>query len=115
MPRIVRGRPGAWDPLICLDWGDQFLSFLRDTLPADTVKDVWRVTFTPKVGITVMMLDASGVEDVMGGDDRVGFLPRWYWDEMERTADGSSCASAHRGEGSQRQAGKNGVPSGWRI
>ena len=79
----------------------------------DTGKDVWRVAFTPKVGITVVMLDASGVEDVMGGDDRVGFLPRWYWDEMELTADGSGDASAHRGESSQRQA--SGVPSGWRI
>ncbi|KAG8212941.1 RAI1-domain-containing protein, partial [Butyriboletus roseoflavus] len=112
IPRTVRGKPGAWDPLICLDWGDRFLSFLHNTLPVNTGKEVWRITFTPKVGITVMMLDASGVEEVIGGDNRVGFLPRWYWDEMELIADGSSCASAHRGEGSQRPAG---VPSGWRT
>ena len=62
------------------------------------------------------MLDASGVEDVMGGDDRVGFLPRWYWDEIELTPDGSGCVSAHRGESSQRLAsGTSGVPLGWRI
>lgn len=57
-----------------------------------------------------MMLDESGVEDVMGGDDRVGFLPRWYWDEMELTTE-----SAYRGEGPQIQAGDSGVPAGWRI
>lgn len=88
IPRSVRGRPGGWDPLICLDWGDKFLSFLQDTLAANARKDVWRVTFTPKVGISVALLDASGVEDVMGGDDRVGFLPRWYWNEIGPTADG---------------------------
>ena len=115
IPRSVRGRPGAWDPLICLDWGDRFLSFLHKTLPVNTGKDVWRVTFTPQVGITAMMLDAAGVEDVMGGDDRVGFLPRWYWDEMEPIADGSSCTSAHRGACSHNTAGKSGVPSGWRT
>lgn len=62
------------------------------------------------------MLDAPGMEDVMGGDDRVGFLPRWYWDEVELTTDGSGDASAHRGESSQRLATcMDGVPSGWRI
>lgn len=115
IPRSVRGRPGAWDPLICLDWGDQFLSFVDNTLPVNTGKDVWRVAFTPKVGITVVKLDASGVEDVTGGDDRVGFLPRWYWDEMELTADGSGDVFAHRGESLQRHATRGGVPSGWRI
>ena len=113
IPRSVRGKAGAWDPIICLDWGDRFLSFLHDTLPVDTKKDVWRVTFTPKVGISVVILDASGVEDVMGGDDRVGFLPRWYWNEMGATTDGSGYASTHHGESSQRQdACTSGVPSG---
>ncbi|KAF9238550.1 RAI1-domain-containing protein [Melanogaster broomeanus] len=82
IPRNVRGKPGAWDPLICLDWGDRFFSFLHNTVRTNTGKDVWRVTFTPKVGITATMLDEAGVEEVVGGDDRVGFLPRWYWDEI---------------------------------
>jgi len=81
IPRHVRGKPGAWDPLICLDWGDRFLSFLFNTVQTKTGKDVWRVTFTPKVGITATMLDGAGMEEVMGGEDRIGFLPRWYWDE----------------------------------
>jgi RAT1-interacting protein len=82
----------------------------------NTGKDVWRVAFTPKVGISLVKLDASGVEDVTGDDDRVGFLPRWYWDEMELAADGSGDVSAHRGEGLQRHATcTSGVPSGWRI
>lgn len=95
IPRAVRGKSGGWDPLICLDWGDKFLSFLYTTLPVDTGNDVWRVTFTPKVGISAIVLDTLGVEDVVGGDDRVGFLPRWYWDEMEL---GPCPTSSHRGE-----------------
>lgn len=68
------------------------------------------------VGITVTKLDAPGVEDVMGGDDRVGFLPRWYWDEIELTPNGFGCASAQRGDSSQGLAtGTSGVSLGWRI
>lgn len=113
IPRSVRGKPGMWDPLICLDWGNEFLSFLQDTLPANTGQDVWRVVFTPKVGISVVALDAPGVEDVVGGDDRVGFLPRWYWDELGLGTDGWGCTSARCDQGSLRLA--DGVPPGWQI
>ncbi|KAG9316119.1 RAI1 like PD-XK nuclease-domain-containing protein, partial [Chiua virens] len=116
IPRLVRGKPGGWDPLICLAWGDEFMSFLHNILPVDTGKDVWRVTFTPKVGVTAIMLDASGVEDVMGGDDRVGFLPRWYWDELGPTMSGSGNTSSDRDQGSQvLAASRSSVPLGWRI
>ncbi|KIJ62856.1 hypothetical protein HYDPIDRAFT_93731 [Hydnomerulius pinastri MD-312] len=117
IPRLVRGKPGAWDPLICLDWGDKFLSFLYDTVETDTGRNVWRVIFTPKVGVTATLLDEAGVEDVMGGEDRVGFLPRWYWDEMVPTvADEAEPKSLHDDENAKGQASSaSGVPSGWRI
>ncbi|KAF7424472.1 decapping endonuclease targeting mRNA [Pleurotus ostreatus] len=98
IPRLVRGKPGAWDPALCLEWGDRFLRELRiaidvpsvDPTPTpslDSEKDgissnlpVWRVSFSPKVGITVKQLDKAGVTDVEAGDEeeRIGFLPKWY-------------------------------------
>ncbi|KAG5647335.1 hypothetical protein DXG03_000403 [Asterophora parasitica] len=84
IPRMVRGKPGAWDPLICLDWGNSFLTFLKDVVRREGSQDasVWRVKFAPQEGVSIDMLDPSGVEDVRGSEDRVGFLPTWYWDEI---------------------------------
>lgn len=90
IPRLVRGKPNAWDPAVCFDWGRTFLEFLKDIIRANAQVDserskpkpnVWRVRFVPKDRVTVELLDDTGVEDVEGGEDRVGFLPRWYWDE----------------------------------
>ncbi|KAJ6531985.1 RAI1 like PD-XK nuclease-domain-containing protein [Mycena capillaripes] len=55
---------------------------------------VWRVTFRPNVGVEIVRLDEEEVRDVEGDEDggedkeredgkgRVGFLPRWYWEEV---------------------------------
>ena len=42
---------------------------------------VWRVKFTPKEGVMLRVLDRDEVEDVVGGEERVGFLPRWFVDQ----------------------------------
>jgi RAT1-interacting protein len=90
IPRLIRGKPGAWDPLICLDWGHKFLIFLKDMIrkePLRPEKDVpiWRVTFKPRTGVSVGKLEEGDVRDVIGGEDRVGFLPTWYWNEVHAT------------------------------
>jgi len=84
IPRLVRGKPGAWDPLTCLDWGHNFICFLKDVVSRGAYSDasVWRVKFIPQRGITIEILGPIGVEDVRAGEDRVGFLPTWYWDEL---------------------------------
>ena len=115
LPRLVRGKPGAWDPNLCLQWGSQFLSFLqaairnwdvnksgapdgstelevtnssRESSPDQRHKSrikeesVWRVTFHPGKGAEVVLLNDDEVADVRNGEDRVGFLPRFYWDEV---------------------------------
>ena len=88
LPRLVRGKPGAWDPLLSLDWGYQFLTFLKDVIRREArIEDdlpvaVWRAKFVPGSGVNLEKLDASTIEDVVNGEDRVGFLPRWYWNEI---------------------------------
>ncbi|KAG6919208.1 hypothetical protein DXG01_008506 [Tephrocybe rancida] len=88
LPRMVRGKPGAWDPLLCLAWGDKVISFLKNVVgsEASQAASVWRVQFTPLKGITVRKLGSDDVDDVRGGEDRVGFLPTWYWEEAHVAA-----------------------------
>ncbi|KAI8984920.1 RAI1-domain-containing protein [Trametes punicea] len=99
IPRLVRGKPGAWDPQVCFSWGQEFLTTLNSILsaPAEAAKDgdndgseassepeaqVWRIVFVPGEGVKVSLLDEAGVRDVEGGDERVGILPRWYYDRI---------------------------------
>lgn len=91
LPRLVRGKAAAWDPLVCLDWGHKFLTFLKDLVGQAALEDskdhfgsVWRVKFVPGSGVRVEALSPEGITDVVNGEDRVGFLPRWYWDEIKR-------------------------------
>lgn len=89
IPRLVRGKPGAWDPLLCLDWASRFLTFLQQTIMSHSPEEdtslgpaVWRVWFSPSAGIRVRQLNSTEMADVVHGEDRVGFLPRWYWTEL---------------------------------
>lgn len=92
LPRLVRGKPGAWDPSLCLDWGDRLLSFVKKILEesGEKAETVWRVKFVPKDGVNVVKLDDNLVEEVVGKEDRVGFLPRWYWNEIDEEASGNT-------------------------
>ena len=95
LPRLVRGKPGAWDPLLSLNWGYQFLTFLKDVIRKEAGIEnelavaVWRAKFVPRSGVNVERLDTPAIEDVVGGEDRVGFLPRWYWDEIQAEVGGN--------------------------
>ena len=91
IPRLVRGKPGAWDPQKCFAWGQHFLSKLKSILSApaedssgaeESPARVWRVVLSPGEGVTVSLFDEGGVRDVEGGEDRVGFLPRWFYDQV---------------------------------
>lgn len=116
IPRLVRGKPGAWDPNVCLAWGDRFLSFLRNTIKGSSRSNVWRIKFTSKTGVSAMLLDDVGVRDVEGGEDRVGFLPRWYWEELSGAVAYDPEARAQtRSEGESSKVGTIVVPSGWKI
>lgn len=87
LPRMVRGKPGGWDPSIGLSWGNRLLDWLKvqcQPLSGDDV--VWRVKFTPGVGVELITLGAQGVKEVESDVDeveRVGFLPTWYLSEQK--------------------------------
>ncbi|KAI0790010.1 RAI1 like PD-XK nuclease-domain-containing protein [Abortiporus biennis] len=97
IPRMVRNKPGAWDPQISLDWGNNFIAFLKSCIDASELSPgnkprVWRVVFKPREGITASLLDDQGVQEVQSGEERFGFLPNWYAEElrakMNRSASG---------------------------
>ncbi|KAI0342622.1 RAI1-domain-containing protein [Trametopsis cervina] len=85
LPRLVRGKPHAWDPHICMQWGDTFLNFLQERVPnrrKGETPQVWRAKFTPGEGVKMTQLDTAGRDEVKAGEDRVGFLPRWYFESL---------------------------------
>ncbi|KAJ7450288.1 RAI1-domain-containing protein [Mycena galericulata] len=109
IPRLVRGKAHAWDAARCLRWGEAFLGFVRthvsprcgDGTRREEEEDethpdaaVWRITFRPNVGVELVRLDDESVRDVEGGEERVGFLPRWYWEEV--TGAGTEKANGNR-------------------
>ena len=98
LPRLVRGKPGAWDPQICLHWGQHFISSLRSLVASEAdpntsgkrTPPVWRISFKPKEGVHIRLLDEDGVREVVGEEDRVGFLPPWFFDLVS----GATCEHA---------------------
>ena len=91
IPRMVRGRPGAWNAMVCIEWGYELLSFFQSRIAADVRNGagqdaVWRATLVPGSGVELRRLDRAGIADVSAGEDRIGFLPRWYWDDVQSSA-----------------------------
>ncbi|OBZ71856.1 Decapping nuclease RAI1 [Grifola frondosa] len=128
MPRLVRGKPGAWDPQICLGWGHQFLAFLKSLIRPDggdeirMTPNVWRLRFTPRVGVSAWLLDNAGVREVEAGEERIGFLPKWYWDGLAKDPPASKPASEQQEQQDDapvkqetQLAEDAGLPQGWQI
>ena len=90
IPRMVRDKPGAWEPSICLDFGQRFLAFLKNVVqdsrpgPPSMIPKVWRARFVPRIGVTLSLLDENCVNEVRAEDDRYGFLPNGYWETLEK-------------------------------
>jgi RAT1-interacting protein len=100
---------------VCLAWGDQFLSFLKNTIRGGSKDDVWRIKFMPKTGVSAVLLDDVDVRDVEGGEDRVGLLPRWYWEELSGAVAGDpEVIAPTRNKGAPSEVNAV-VPSGWQI
>jgi RAT1-interacting protein len=120
LPRMVRGKPGAWDPKPCLAFAEKLLGFIRSTLETERRRDqensnnippttssmnvselegkgerlnssdkfsrvVWRLEIRPNAqNVVLYKLEPSEVEEVRNGEERVGFLPTWFWESVTR-------------------------------
>ena len=77
---------------------------------------VWRAKFTPHRGVTVELLSEGGVREVEGGEERRGFLPSWYWDEilLDNNQQAGVEPESRRVSGGPSMA-KGLIPPGWQI
>jgi RAT1-interacting protein len=118
MPRMVRGKPNAWDAQICLDWGERFLTWVKKIVTSGTAasESVWRVKFTPRVGVELTLLDDDiARKEVEAGEDRVGFLPTWYWEEIQVASSEHSNTSCLDPKPGPVAAESCSLPTGWQI
>lgn len=122
---MVRGKQDAWDPQICLSWGERFLTWIKGNIESASGTapgSVWRVKFMPRVGVEFALLSEEERREVEAGEDRVGFLPKWYYTEIR---DGVSSPSARRsasGAGQEQSRSSalsasidSTLPAGWQI
>ncbi|KAJ3792974.1 RAI1-domain-containing protein [Lentinula aff. detonsa] len=133
IPRMVREKAEdkrispPWNPSLCLAWCHHFLTYLKRTLanPAEDPEEkvqhdyspiptqVWRVSFLPGEGARLVKLDRSDVEEVVNGEDRVGFIPRWYWDKIKSSSAHASHSDFIRSTTTEQPV--QGAAGGWRI
>jgi len=122
---MVRGKQNAWDPQISLSWGETFLAWIRSNVEAgnDSPGAVWRVKFTPRVGAQFALLQEEERREVEAGEDRVGFLPKWYWREVQDASGSYGSTSGVRPEPSRSStpvptpsaSAPTALPAGWQI
>ena len=118
MPRMVRGKPNAWDAQICLDWVERFLTWVKKIVTSGTAasESVWRVKFTPRVGVELTLLhDDIARKEVEAGEDRVGFLPTWYWEEIQVAYSEHNNTSGLDPTPGPVAAETCSLPTGWQI
>jgi RAT1-interacting protein len=120
---MVRDKQGAWDPQICLLWAETFLKWLKSNVEVGDAApgSVWRVKFTPRVGVQLTLLQEEERREVEAGEDRVGFLPTWYWKEVQDVSGAYSSMrdtepEPRRSSGSASTASvPSTLPTGWQI
>jgi RAT1-interacting protein len=125
---MVRGKQNAWDPQICLSWGEKFLIWLKSSVGESSGSDhatpesVWRVKFTPRVGVEFALLSEEERQEVEASEDRIGFLPKWYYTEIQDASSQSAQRSARAAESEQSRSSapssesiKRSLPVGWQI
>jgi len=85
IPRLVRNGTRQWDPQTCQSWAYQALRHIRGVISQDSSGPdaVWRIKFEPYKGLSLRRLSAHEVEfSVVCGEERIGILPRRYWDAI---------------------------------
>jgi RAT1-interacting protein len=123
---MVRDKPHAWDAQICLAWAETFLAWIKNHVVVSEAapESVWRVKFTPSVGVELTLLREDERREVEAGEERVGFLPDWYWKEIwdDKGDEHSSSTCSTKPELSRSSASAaasalkpRALPPGWQI
>ena len=89
MPRLVRGKPHAWDPKACLSSAAHVLDSLKEIVSSAPEGSVWRLTRRPGDNeIHVRQLNEMEVATQVETDsvDREGMLPRYYVNFLRESA-----------------------------
>jgi hypothetical protein len=77
------------------------------------------VKFTPQIGVSLCVLNDKEVSEVTAGEeDRLnGFLPNWYWNELQRDVAIRSQTSERDPviSGDHRNKSAVVLPPGWMI
>jgi RAT1-interacting protein len=80
------------------------------------------VKFTPGVGVQLALLQEEGRREVEAGEDRVGFLPDWYWNEMQDDVSGAHASKSgaepepsYQGSLMPTASVPRALPTGWQI
>ena len=64
------------------------------------------------------LLDDEEVQEVINGEERVGFLPTWFWDEVSKpnqSSETSAPSNVQIGAGPQKQKHSTSQSLGWVI
>uniref|UniRef100_A0AAV2KLK7 Decapping nuclease n=1 Tax=Knipowitschia caucasica TaxID=637954 RepID=A0AAV2KLK7_KNICA len=75
MSQLVEGENNCWKPTVCMNFCNDFLTFVKDVVSEDDPSVVYLFSWEPRrdVGFTIHR------------DSQYGFLPEWYINEITRT------------------------------
>uniref|UniRef100_A0AAV2KFJ4 Decapping nuclease n=1 Tax=Knipowitschia caucasica TaxID=637954 RepID=A0AAV2KFJ4_KNICA len=75
MSQLIKGENNCWKPTVCMNFCNDFLTFVKDVVSEDDPSVVYLFSWEPRrdVGFTIHR------------DSQYGFLPEWYINEITRT------------------------------
>ncbi|KZT50616.1 RAI1-domain-containing protein [Calocera cornea HHB12733] len=89
LPRL--GLKAGWSASACLNWTNAVIEYIHQRCKAESPRDpldgkLFRVMYRPRFGLQVWVLglpSIPSIQDVDPGVQRIGFLPKQYWDWMQ--------------------------------
>ncbi|EJD49018.1 hypothetical protein AURDEDRAFT_59961 [Auricularia subglabra TFB-10046 SS5] len=105
----VQDPRNKWNHDVCLQWALDLLKWVHKQVRTvareeKTPVPVWKLKFLPRQGVSIARMSEAEVEYVRGGEDRVGFLPTWFYEHLTGVGTGKD-AEAETGIGSTKRAG----------
>ncbi|KAM8952762.1 decapping and exoribonuclease protein [Pelodytes ibericus] len=74
IPHLIRADKNSWDPAVCMNFCDAFLSFVKKVVTIDDHRVVYLFSWEPGSDVTFVVLT----------EERSSILPSWYVETMSR-------------------------------